>query len=291
MDRIAETATAAALARGVDANLAALFRAMTLLPGSEIDESAAISRHLTFPVNPMFKGAWATRLADDDAEEAIDETVAWFHSRNAPFFFWWTGPDTTPIDLGQRLERRGFLSMEGQQAEFAHGIRQTAGGAPVMSADLAAMNDGVVGETPANFSIEPIASDADLEAFKRVFVATYEIPDWAGQAWVDATRTLGIGKTPWRVYLGRLDGEIVATNMLFTGGGFASLYAVATTPKAQRKGIGAAISLKPLLDARAEGYRFAVLFSTEMGFKVYERIGFRDTGARVNRYLWRAPAA
>jgi ribosomal protein S18 acetylase RimI-like enzyme len=61
-------------------------------------------------------------------------------------------------------------------------------------------------------------------------------------------------------------------------------------PKAQGKGIGAAISLKPLLDARAEGYRYAVLFSTEMGFGVYERIGFRDTGVRVNRYLWRAPA-
>jgi GNAT superfamily N-acetyltransferase len=289
METIVERATMADLARGVDANLAALFRAMTALPGSALDESGPVARHLTFPTNPMFKGAWGTRI-DGDVDCVIDETIEWFRSRGAPFFFWWTGPDTRPADLGQRLERRGLLSLEGQQAVLAHGIHQTAAGAPVMGADLAAMNEAVLERTPAGFTIGEVANDADLAEFKRVFVETYEIPEWAGQAWVDATRAIGIGRTQWRVYLGRLDGEVVATNMLFEGGGYASIYAVATLPKAQGKGIGAAISLKPLLAARAEGYRYAVLFSTEMGFKVYERIGFRDTGVRINRYLWRAPA-
>ena len=35
----------------------------------------------------------------------------------------------------------------------------------------------------------------------------------------------------------------------------------------------------------------AVLSSTEMGASVYQRIGFRMTEARINRYLWRSVQA
>jgi hypothetical protein len=108
--------------------------------------------------------------------------------------------------------------------------------------------------------------------FKKVFVETYEIPEWAGQAWVDATFKIGIGKTPWRIFVGYLYDQPVATNMLFNGGGVASVYAVATVSPARGKGIGAAITLKPLLDAHDEGYIYAVLFSTEMGKSVYSRL-------------------
>lgn len=88
------------------------------------------------------------------------------------------------------------------------------------------------------------------------------------------------------MYVGYLNDEAVATNMLFNGGGVASVYAVATLPSARGQGIGAAITLKPLLKAREMGYGYAVLFSTEMGVGVYERIGFKLTSARINRYLW-----
>jgi ribosomal protein S18 acetylase RimI-like enzyme len=79
--------------------------------------------------------------------------------------------------------------------------------------------------------------------------------------------------------------------MLFNGAGVASVYAVATLPAARGQGIGGAITLMPLLEAREMGYRYGVLFSSEMGVSVYERIGFRLTDARVNRYLWRNPDA
>ena len=83
------------------------------------------------------------------------------------------------------------------------------------------------------------------------------------------------------------NGEPVATNMLFNSGGVASVYAVGTLPSARGQGIGGAITLKPLLEAREMGYRYAVLFATEMGVYAYERIGFRQCGVRINRYLWR----
>ncbi len=276
------------LAAAVEENLFDLFRAMAAtLPGSEIVEGDKLSRHLAFPTNPMFKGVWRTRLTPDEADEAIDETLAWFKSRNAPFLFWWTGPGTTPDDLGERLMARGLLSMEGQMETLAKGIKQTALGAPGMVADLQDMNEAALKQVPPGFTIEEVQDEAALEDFKRVFVESYEIPEWAGQAWVDATRQLGIGRTPWQMYVGYLNGQPVATNMLFNGGGVASVYAVATMPSARGQGIGGAITLKPLLEARNMGYNYAVLFATEMGVHAYQRIGFRLTETRINRYLWR----
>jgi GNAT superfamily N-acetyltransferase len=277
-----------ALGLAVQENLFALFRAMAgILPGSEIVEGEKLSYHHTFPTNPMFKGVWATHLDDDEVEEAIDETLAWFAARNAPFLFWWTGPGTSPADLGKRLQQRGLLDMAEQQETLAAGIHQSALGAPGMVADLDQMNEAVLEQTPPGFTIEQVSNETDLYDFKRVFIESYEIPEWAGQAWVDATQRAGIGQTPWRIFVGYLDGEPVASNMLFNGAGVASVYAVATMPAARGKGIGAAITLAPLLLARDEGYRQAVLFSTEMGVRVYQRIGFRLTDVRINRYLWR----
>lgn len=276
------------LAHAVQENLFDLFRAMAQgLAGSELVEQDEISYHHTFPSNPMFKGVWNTKLAPGQVDEAIDATLAWFAARKAPFLFWWTGPGTAPVDLGARLQARGLLDMAEQQAALTPGIKQTEIGAPGMAADLHKMDETVLNTVPAGFVIEEVATEIALQDFKRVFLESYEVPDWAGQAWVDATQAIGIGKTPWKMYVGYLDGRPVATNMLFNGAGVASVYAVGTIPTARGKGIGAAITLKPLLAARDMGYRHAVLFSTEMGASVYQRIGFRVTGARINRYLWR----
>jgi ribosomal protein S18 acetylase RimI-like enzyme len=276
------------LAHAVEENLYDLFRAMAQgLSGGELDERDEFSRHHSFPTNPMFKGVWRSRLAPGQVDDAIDDTIAWFKARQAPFFFWWTGASTTPADLGDRLQARGLLDMAEQQSALAPGIRQTELGAPCMAADLHRMNETALATVPPGFRIEEVATEAALLDFKRVFVESYEIPEWAGQAWVDATQAIGIGHTPWRMFVGYLAGQPVATTMLFNGAGVASVYAVATAPAARGRGIGGAITLKPLLEARDEGYRHGVLFSTEMGQSVYKRIGFRATGTRLNRYLWR----
>jgi GNAT superfamily N-acetyltransferase len=157
-----------------------------------------------------------------------------------------------------------------------------------MVADLLHMHEAALSQTPPGFTIEEIQDEAALYAFKKVFVEVYSIPDWAGQAWVDAALQVGIGHTPWKMYLGRLDGAPVATNMLFNGGGVASVYAVGTLPSARGAGIGGAITLKPLLEARRMGYRYGVLFASEMGIHAYQRIGFQLTTGRINRYMWRA---
>lgn len=83
-DPILTNATDELLSAAVFENLYDLFRSMAnSLPDGELTEGEKISRHHTFPTNPMFKGVWNTRLSDAEADAAIDETLAWFKERNA----------------------------------------------------------------------------------------------------------------------------------------------------------------------------------------------------------------
>ena len=62
----------------------------------------------------------------------------------------------------------------------------------------------------------------------------------------------------------------------FLDPGVAGIYMVGTVPEARRQGIGTALSLAPLLEAREMGYRIGTLQSSEMGYAVYRRMGFKE---------------
>lgn len=256
------------------ANLFDLFRAMSHLPGAEIEEKPSLSRHFAFPFNPMYKGVWQTRLADGEADAVIAETVAWFKARNTPFAFWWVEPHATPADLGAQLQAKGWTAWEEN--------------APGMAADLTDLKYDLMTRVPEGYTQERVTDERGLLDFKAAFVGGFEVPEWAGQAWVDATLAFGIERAPWRCYVGRLNGKPVASNMLFNGAGVASVFGVATVPEARGVGVGAAITLIAYDEARQMGYRHGVLFGTELGAPVYRRIGFRDVGATISRYLCRA---
>lgn len=86
-------------------------------------------------------------------------------------------------------------------------------------------------------------------------------------------------------YLGKLDGEPVATSLLFLGGGVAGIYNVATLPEARRQGIGSALTMIPLLEARRQGYRIGILQTTPTGLNLYRRLGFREY-CLFSAYFW-----
>ena len=61
--------------------------------------------------------------------------------------------------------------------------------------------------------------------------------------------------------------------MLFLSAGVAGLYHVQVHPE-RRKGIGTALTLVPMHDARKAGYEISVLQASKMGEPVYRKIGF-----------------
>ena len=89
----------------------------------------------------------------------------------------------------------------------------------------------------------------------------------------------------FRTYLALSNGNPVGTSQLFLSKGVAGIYHVTCIPEARGQGIGSAITLAPLLEARELGYRISILQASKQGFNVYRRLGFQDFG-NLSVYLW-----
>jgi GNAT superfamily N-acetyltransferase len=271
-DFILRNATDEELANAVEENLHAMFRSMVRVLNGEIEETPKLSRYHVFPSSPIFKGVYRTNLSDDEADSVIEETIEWFKQRSAPFFFWWSGAGTRPTDLGERLVAHGFSVFEQD--------------APAMAADIDQLN--WENPRPTDLQLKPVLDDDQLLAWKQAFLDAFGIPEFAGQAWVDATRAVGFAQTPWQLLLGTVDGQAVCCGLLYCGAGVAGLIGLGTISEFRRKGIGSAMQLERLRIARELGDQYAVLFASEMGHSPYLKLGSRDTGRRISRYFWQA---
>ena len=74
----------------------------------------------------------------------------------------------------------------------------------------------------------------------------------------------------------RLDGRPAGASAGLVAAGVVGLYWVATLHYARGRGVGAAVTLAPLLAARAQGYRVGILHASKLGFPVYQPLGFRQ---------------
>src|SRR5260370_22575985 len=92
---------------------------------------------------------------------------------------------------------------------------------------------------------------------------------------------------PWHHYIGWLHGEPVAIASLLFHAGVAGIYGIATIPQARRRGVGAAMTLHTMREARKQGYRIAILSPTEMSIAIYRRIGFQEF-CKFLHYSWSA---
>ena len=143
---------------------------------------------------------------------------------------------------------------------------------PGMAVDLQALNESM--PKIDGLEIRAVTDDESLKTWIKVFLHGMGLPpDWESMTY-EMYMQLGLD-LPVRSYLGYLNGKPVSTSTLFLGGGAAGVWSVATLPEARGKGLGAALTLQPLLDAREMGYRAGVLQSSDMGFNIYKKLGFR----------------
>jgi GNAT superfamily N-acetyltransferase len=77
------------------------------------------------------------------------------------------------------------------------------------------------------------------------------------------------------VYVGYADGAPVATGLGFRTGSTIGVYNIATVEGSRGRGYGAAMTRRVIADGVAAGCDVAILQSSEMGFPIYERLGFR----------------
>ncbi len=204
------------------------------------------------------------RLPHGSSAERIGSVLRHFRSNRRPFT-WWVGPADRPLDLGSILLERGFAA---------------AGTEPGMAADLDGLQSlASVDVSPGGLRIERARTEAQVRDFAEALASLGEPPDPTVVDFYEcAASTLLRPESPLWLYVGYLGREPVSTAELTVGGGIVGLYNISTRPDRRGKGIGTAMTVRPLLDAREAGFGTAVLQASEEGFPIYSRLGFVVTG-------------
>jgi GNAT superfamily N-acetyltransferase len=250
------------LLAAMDDNLWSFWRDYGLGPGAELHEAEALGWLTCRVPLGMFNAVPRVRLepaAFDAAFARIADSVA----RRGVAATWWAGPASRPTDLATRLEAAG-LTLARTMTGMLRGL------------------DGLeeVFAPPPGLRIERVEGVAMRRVFGRVVAEGIGLSPAAAEA-LEAyePQLTHAGYLAKPRYLGWLDGRPVASAALVPAAGLAGVYAVATIPSARGRGIGAAMTVLPLLEARQAGYGMGVLQATAMGHPLYRRLGFRDVGA------------
>ena len=256
-----------ALVLAIRANLCDFFRLLSSSNPTEHFENGQFTRWYVPVPHPWFNGVLSTHLPSASDEAFITDTIKYFRDKGTPAFTWWMEPPLKSSDWEPALSKYGF------------GFSDDT---PGMAVDLQTLNESL--QPMAGLEIRAVTDKETLRTWVNTFIPGYGLPlDWASITY-DLWLKFGFD-FPIRNYLGYLHGKPVSTSMLFYGGGAAGIYNVATLPEARGKGLGAALTLQPLLDAREMGYRIGTLQASEMGFNIYKKLGFKHLCQIENFYL------
>lgn len=252
--------TLATILAAIDANMAEEVAAFgRYLPGAEFHEDEEARWYLTGLPSSLFNGVQLARFTEGDIDAKIEHFLQPFRERGLPVS-WSVGPASRPASLGTSLQ--------------AHGLKQVHV-ETCMVADLHALRESF--ETPPNLRITVVENQQMLRAYAAVSMSGFGATPQDNKVYYDTYTAIGFGDNlPWRHYIGWLDEQPVAVSSLLLYAGVAGIYGVATLPEARRQGIGAAMTLAPLREARSRGYAIGALSPSEMGLRVYQRIGFQE---------------
>jgi ribosomal protein S18 acetylase RimI-like enzyme len=269
VDDILTDLSDACLSTAIKANLYAFFRSLRHSSQAEFSESTQLLQWHTHVPHPWFNGVLCFGHVVGGEEQTIRDTLSYFMSRSVTSFTWWFEPGAEASVWSNLLP--------------AHHMRYDAN-TPGMAVAFDALPRFI--PHPDTLSIQQVADRDMLRTWAATFVRGYELPDGMATPFFGLMASLPID-LPFRYYLGYVRGRPVATSMLFLGAGVAGIYDVATLPEARGQGVGASLTLQPLLDAHAMGYRAGVLQSSRMGLSVYKRLGFRQC-CTLDHYYWTA---
>jgi GNAT superfamily N-acetyltransferase len=232
----------------------------------------SIGRYLTWFITKMpdhfMNLVVCTELPSEGIDELIENALRHFRSVNVKRLSW--------------LAEEGIPAIELRKCLVAHGLTVEESFAIEMAADLSRLPESTV--LPTGLEIIPVEDRRTLSKWIHVASIGFGVPEEFESTWYEFF-VEAVFDLPFRSYLALLNGRPVGTSQLFLSAGVAGIYNVTCIPEVRGQGIGAALTLTPLLYARDVEYRIGILQASELGYRVYRRLGFQDFG-QLSVYLW-----
>ena len=215
----------------------------------------------TTPINhPQTNGVITANLEKEKVVDAISKAKDYFSSLEKPWT-WYTGPITRPVDIGKYLVKEGLKK--------SHDMLGMAVGLDTLNGS---------GRYPKEFAVKKVDSPETLKDFVYVESLCFDTIKKASlNDYYTIEEAYGFSdKLPKQSFLGYLKGKPVASSTMVLGNGVVGVFNIGTIPKARKKGIGTLMTLIPLQEARAMGYKVGILHSPAKGSSMAQRIGFQE---------------
>jgi ribosomal protein S18 acetylase RimI-like enzyme len=233
----------------------------TNTPRGNMYRNDNVLRYETEVPGPLWSGILMSSCNEDEADSLIEKHVEYFCSKGLLGFMWYVVPSTNPRTMGDKLEAQGFSKVASS---------------PMMSIDLHSLPKRK--EIPG-LEIRPVRSKDEMKIFDKVLETQFQLGEATFKKRYEIECSVGFEEDcPRQLYVAYQDGIPVSTNFMLLDDDVAGWYKIVTHPDYERRGIGTAMTLAPLYDAKERGYNVGVLQSTEAGYKVYSRLGFKEDG-------------
>jgi GNAT superfamily N-acetyltransferase len=252
-------------------NMHAYFKQLLKVPGVLGQEGGGLFRWLTGIPVAWFNGLLAERPAREGDQSIIKQNIAYFQSQNKTEMSWWFSPYIPSGGWERLLSAQGFTYRDED---------------PGMRIDLAKLPDL---RLPTGLRLARVTSESENRIWVEQNFRGFGNP----RNLVDEFYNLMVGMGldwPLRNYLAYIGEQPVASSTLFLGAGTAGVYYVSTQDEYRGRGIGTALTIAPLMEARDMGYRVGVLQASKMGYPVYKKIGFEATCNNGYYFLSLSPA-
>ncbi|NHJ47318.1 MAG: GNAT family N-acetyltransferase [Asgard group archaeon] len=217
---------------------------------TEMVEDKSCTYYFTSLPHPLMNGIVFTKEGYEELEEIVEKAISFFNEKQLPFN-WLTDSHLSPDVLHQLLISKGFSSV------IVPGMVLDLKKLPEKKADKKSLFT-IKGETVVHINYAAEVGHS-VYGFSKENLVKYFLP------------ALKVDSRDF--YVTFLESKPVGISEVFYSEGVAGIYFVGTINSARGQGIGTRITLAPLYNAKALGYEWAILHSTELGFGVYSKIG------------------
>lgn len=270
----------------IQANLIAYFRLFAGLPGITFVEDAELTSNVGGP------GAFILRaqLSSHGLEQRIDEIIDKIGQSTAAadVINWFVFPNCLPADLGERVAVRGVAG--GPDGAWTLIGKIGGPGGNWMVTDLTDLPTPPV--VSPRFHLERVDNAQMLGEWLTVSLTGFgHLPPapakWDENYYYAGYLRHGFGADAHSLhYIGYLDDQPVTAATLNLASGIAGLFDISTLEPYRRQGFGSAISWKLTEEAQKRGYTQAYVWSSQMGKRVYQGVGFVPIALGMREYEW-----
>ena len=226
-------------------------------PGCTLhDESDALWFETPIPTMPY--NTVLRFQVEGDIDRRIGSLVKGYTDRNVTQL-WIVHPSALPTDLPQRLVEHGL-----QEIEIA----------PCMARSLEDLPEPP--PLPPGVEIREAIEESDLIELYGLAAWRWGVPEEYRPQLRKMIEKFEIGErgSNTRMWLALKDAVPISKIGLYNGSGSAGIYGVATKPEARGLGIASILMNVAMQAAKEMGHRLAVLDSSPLAEKLYQRLGF-----------------